>query len=109
MKKTLRMLATLSIITLALATGCGGGGKKAPASAKSMPSSTMDCEKFADKGIELTLAADPSAADKAAEGRTMLANTCTEGVSKGELDKAKYDCAMAAPALTDFMTCVGAN
>lgn len=106
MKKTFAMLGFITIASF----GCGGGGKKAPASAKSMPSSdAMNCEKFADKGIELTVAADPTVADKAAEGRGQLVTMCQDGKSKGELDQAKYDCALAAPAINDFMACLGVN
>ena len=105
MKKT---FAVLSFITIA-SFGCGGGGKKTPASAKSMPSSTMDCEKFADKGIELTVAADPTTADKAKEGRGQLVTMCQDGVAKKELDQPKYDCALGAATIQDFMTCIGAN
>ncbi len=112
MKKTFAMLSFITIASF----GCGGGGKKTPASAKSMPSSdAMDCEKFADQGIKLTLEteeakADPSIAEKAkGEGRGQLVTMCADGKSKGELDQAKYDCAMAAPAIKDFMTCLGVN
>jgi len=111
MKKTFAMLSFITIASF----GCGGGGKKTPASAKSMPSSdSMDCEKFADQGIKLTLEteeakADPTIAEKAGKGRGQLVTMCTDGKTKGELDQAKYDCAMAAPAIKDFMTCLGVN